>query len=597
MLFLAYIAPLLVFSVASRRKIPESIRKLIKILYSFSFLFGVQGVLRLILLPKFNFGELFQILGSSIYSTVQSITFTGTMFWSDKVVVSDFTKGQIWLIAFVASMITVHSLLATIFGKFLNQLDMKIKSGFVKDQYCILGSSDVSRVLITDIYDHVKKPYIIYIPTDKLADDDKLYALCRVEKPVFLNRLNKKKRYHIVLLPDSDYSNFDRVYMLNETDSNVKVTAFLDNDVIRFHDLHTDNIDTMLKSVDQVLVNSFFKEYTPFKLLKETHSFTEDKNFPYLKRPFEICVIGFGNIGQEFLLSSFENAAFLTETGESPFKALVIDRNASVLKQEFENKVPFFAGNNDIEFKNLEADTEEYFNVIEERTRRLHQIIVAIQDTETNVSTALSLCRYFDRIGFYDNRPQIVVVLNDTVTGVKNLFKGYPNVEIIDFNNQIFTFENINETKLDLAAKALNQKYNVENPQNASEWNSLGTFAKSSNYAAARDNLTNKIEQFRMCKGEKEETYQFLAQYEHSRWCAFHFAHGWKKLNVEDLTEEEKNQYKTKREDQKLHICLVSWDELDALPQKDKGKFKMNDYNTVVGALENVVIKQTESNN
>ena len=78
MLFLAYIAPLLVFSVASRRKIPESIRKLIKILYSFSFLFGVQGVLRLILLPKFNFGELFQILGSSIYSTVQSITFTGT---------------------------------------------------------------------------------------------------------------------------------------------------------------------------------------------------------------------------------------------------------------------------------------------------------------------------------------------------------------------------------------------------------------------------------------------------------------------------------------------------------------------------------------
>ncbi len=44
------------------------------------------------------------------------------------------------------------------------------------------------------------------------------------------------------------------------------------------------------------------------------------------------------------------------------------------------------------------------------------------------------------------------------------------------------------------------------------------------------------------------------------------------------LTEEERAQCKTKHTDQRRHICLVDWDELDALPQSKPGILKFYDY-------------------
>ena len=330
MLVLIYLAPLIMFSVAARR-LPEIVRRIFRVTYSFLFLLALQGILRLMLYYDPPFDKVFEIFGTSIYTTVQSITFTGTLAWAESVRISAFTKGQIWVIAFVASMVTVHSVVATVFGKFLNQLDMKIKGGFKKEQYIILGDAESARTLIKDIIRHVKKPYIIFLPTDELKDDDPLYLRCRVEKTDYLEKISKRKKIHIVLLPDSEYSNLDRLYMLNDCgNSSLYVTAFLNNDVVRYHDLHIDNIENCVISVDQVLVEHFLKQSSPFELLKSRGAFS-DGALPYQEQPFSLCVIGFGKIGQEFLLRSYETSSFLTADGSPSFEALVVDRFASVL--------------------------------------------------------------------------------------------------------------------------------------------------------------------------------------------------------------------------------------------------------------------------
>ena len=44
------------------------------------------------------------------------------------------------------------------------------------------------------------------------------------------------------------------------------------------------------------------------------------------------------------------------------------------------------------------------------------------------------------------------------------------------------------------------------------------------------------------------------------------------------MTPEERAQCRTKRPGEKRHACLVDWDQLDALPQKEPGLLKRYDY-------------------
>ncbi|MBQ3331426.1 MAG: hypothetical protein IJG87_09645 [Ruminococcus sp.] len=583
MLLLLYVAPLVFVSVLFRR-FSEMLRRIARVVYSFLFLSVFEIVIRLTMEDKsVPFGKVFEILSSGVYDAVQSITFTGTMAWIKGTQLSGFIKGEIWLIAFVASIVTVHSVVALIFGKFVHQLYMKLKGGFTKEQYIILGDIESARVLIKDICLHDKKPYIILIPTQKMNDDEMLYLKCRVEKPDYLKKISKNKKYHIVLLADHEYSNLDRVYQLNESgNGNLHVTVFLNNDVVRYHDIHADKIDACITSVDQVLVEKFMKESNPFKLLKEDGAFTQG-GLPYLTKPFGICVIGFGKIGQEFLLRCYETSSFLTRDGSAPFRALVIDRFAEILEQEFVNNIPSLGESGEIAFLQTTVDSAEYFDAIKERMDGLHQIVVSVGDTRQNIDTALGLCRFFDRLGCYDKRPQIVVILSDNVAGAESLFKSYPNVKMMDFNSSIFNYADLIEVQIDSVAKEINDNYNRQSGK-GKPWRELGTYLQAMNRAAVCD-IPTKKEFSRMCDVPEEERIEFLARYEHERWCAFQYSHGWKRLPMDELTQEERDNFITKREQQKLHACLIPWDELDDLPQSSKGEFKSYDVANVNMAL------------
>lgn len=584
MLLALYFVLLALLTIATRKR-SQNVRIGLRLGYNLMFIAAARILTCVLSLETVSLSEILNITGKSLFMAVQNITFNGDIDWTGDM--SIWFQAQVWFIVMIASVLTVQFVLLTFFSKIMRQLKMHINSLFYKTQYVFVGKEKDALTLIQDLCSKVHRPFIIYVSDEKLDDTSPLYHLCRVGNRKILKLLKKRIEYHIVILPDVQFKNMDLLYELNRNNDkaqNVHITVFLDNELIRFHDFYTDNVDAFLVSKEQLIVQRFLSDNPPVNILKQTHSFCEEQALPILKEPFELCVIGFGSIGQEFLLSTFENTAFIAGNDNKPFRALVIDKDISVIKEDFVTEVPYFEYKQQIEFVQTEIGTDEYYQAIRSRYAGLKQILIATGDTQINIRTTQKLCRYFDRIGEYHNRPQIVVILHESFEGAEYLLAKYPNVKTIDINEQIINFETLIDRIIDSGARASNEQYNKFNNSNIC-WNKLGTFTQNSNRAVIRD-MYNKRVLFELCNTDMEQTLEFLAQYEHSRWNAFYYAHGWMTMPVSDLTEEERKTFRTKHPDEKRHICLVSWDELDALPQKTPGLLKYYDLENVKEALK-----------
>ena len=176
------------------------------------------------------------------------------------------------------------------------------------------------------------------------------------------------------------------------------------------------------------------------------------------------------------------------------------------------------------------------------------------------------------------------MILNEPFSGADALFGSYDNVRTLDINELSINYETVIERQIDAAARSVHDRYNSSSRSDHG-WNRLGTFTQASNRAVIRD-IYNKRALYEMCSADKEQTIDFLSQYEHSRWNAFYHAHGWRFMPVGDLTPEEKAAFVTKHPKEKRHICLVPWEELDSLPQKEPGLLKRYDIENVIQAFD-----------
>lgn len=591
MILALYILLLIAVSLPARKKSANT-RNGLRVAVSFLFILAIQIAVKIIADPA----EIGFAFSSSLFSAVQNITFENEANWAANTAIG--FRAQVWIIIFIASVLTVESVVCALFGKWVSRTAFRLRGLFQKDHYVFFGQADDAQLLIADVRANVRRPCITYIPSQPLASDSELYRVCRIERSDYLKRLKRKKEYHVALLPndDLDLLNLDVLHQLNAdypNGGNIHVTAFLDNDIIRYQDIHADNIDACVLSAEQLLVYRCFDSCSPVDLLKQDRAFSED-SLPYLQKPFGICVIGFGDIGREFLLYSFENAAFLTENGQAGFSGLIIDMALDVKKEIFLTETPYFAEHPLITFVSTAVGTQEYFDTLEAHIRELHRIIISTGDTQLNVKTAVNLCRFMDRIGLWRGRPQIVVILNEPFSGAEALFGRYDNIRTLDVNELSISYETVIERQIDSAARAVNEQYSKSNHSDA-PWNRLGTFTQASNRAAVRDGY-NKKALYAMCRADRETTMDFLAQYEHSRWNAFYHAHGWRVMPVDDLTPEEKACFVTKHPKEKRHICLVPWEELDDLPQKEPGLLKYYDMENVIRALEETDPEQDVTN-
>lgn len=554
-----------------------------------AFNMGYVLMLQMVFAGSTNFGAgiegIVKLFENSIVDTMQHLTFNSDLVWNNGY--SDLINIQISLIMIIAAVITLGSVVVAFFLRAFSQLAQRIGGFFRKEQYIIVGKSDDAIHLISDIKQNVRNPYIVYIPADDEETPDEFYKSYRIESKDFIYRLkktkSKRKQYYVVLLPEKKFENLNLLQALNEAGQSckIKATAFLENDIVRFHDIKTENIDACVMSVEQLMIYRLFEKdadgnsdgenvKVPFDILKENHCFDCSDKLPYLDKPFEICVIGFGVIGQEYLLHCYENSAFLTKDNKKSFRAVAIDYKMSVRKEQFLTNVPYFENSGHIEFVNAEINTEEFFDTLRRSIPTLSQIVISTENCEQNIQTALSINSFFNRIGVYKNQPEILVMLDDEYTGLISVLENCPNIRFINVNESVYRYSDVIERKIDELGKRINDQYNKSG--NGKPWNKLGTFLQASNRAAARDKYVKRgLYQLCATYKYKDESLEFLAMYEHSRWMAFHYARGWQTLPATELTQNEKENCVSKRVSEKRHTCLVEWDELDKLPQKDPG--------------------------
>lgn len=496
----------------------------------------------------------------------------------------------ITLLFYIASVYTVRTVLIVFFHRAAAAVSNWLRMQGRRQIYVVCGGLEDARSMIREIRARERRAAVAFVP-QREADEGADVRAVTVTRP-WDQFLRQGKRYHIILLPDDRNSNLcrlDELEKLGRRISGLRVTAFLDNDVLRYEDLSYPHLDAYLVSREQLLVRGFLLDHLPLQALKERAPGTVEEGVYRPARPFSLCVLGLGALSREFLLSTWENAAFRTGAPDGHgLDALIVDRDAARRRAAFLMDVPQLERQTSFTWLDAPPDSEACVRALGERLGQLDQILIATEDTRFNLDMAMRLLRMFRRRGMEDDHPQLVVALFERMdSGVEFLYKKAGGV-FLQSNSAQFTYEELILRETDRRAEALHRQYS-RNSLHAADWDRIGTFRQNSNRAVVWDipnklllagDLTSRTPQ------EREEVYWQLARYEHLRWNAFQYTHGWTALPREELTAEEIANCVTRRDSQKRHACLVPWDELDSLPQARPGQLKRYDYENVLQLFE-----------
>lgn len=503
-----------------------------------------------------------------------------------------YSSTEMTLLFLILALCTIRSAVLLLFRKTVNTLSCKWRILWSNHIYVIWGKKEDADALISDTQKQFKKAAILYIPNDDSDVKTFIPGVLTATKDVFLH-LKNNKNYHIVLLPSDYHKNLEKLAFLNNlSKANIHVSAYIDNQLLRLRDFHYDNTDAYIVSKEQLIVRNYLMEHLPLKSLVARGLGNYESGIFVPDKAFHLCMIGFTPLAQEFLLTTYENTTFATQEcpqGGAGLKAVIIDENLDKKKPGFVCSYPQMGLTDSFDWLSVSLEEQAFFDTLCAKLQSLDQIFVDTGCTELNIKTVQHIVTLMNRSDCADDiSPQVITVLHETAPGVEQLFADCKNVVLLQGGADHFTYNELFLRETDAAAEALHAKYNKTSSRK-DNWNALGTFTQASNRNVIWD-IPNKLLLAGDLSGkdasEKEKIYWQLAQYEHLRWNAFHFAHGWSTLPVEELTDDEVARCATKRPKQKKHTCLVDWDTLDALPQSKPGLLKQYDYENVVGLFK-----------
>ncbi len=577
MVLLCYILGLVVLHICLR-KCEDRLRSILMVGYNYLV------VVALYFWVQFPAGaepsEIFYTFLLCMYEAIMALTFEGKP--------DLFGTPQYACIFLIIVVYTIRAVLIVFFKDLLNRMLMRWRLFRAKEIYLVAGCREDALPLIEDIRRNVKGAAIACLLSQEEEEEaEPIPGVLRVEKEWF-EGMRRDKHYHVILLPDKCHEN---VWYLQELDAfaegrgELLVTAFLDNDLIRFEDLYFKNLNAYLVSKEQLLVRRLLTEQLPLQYLKEHGLGRVERGIFRPEVPFTVCIIGFGDLGKEFLLSVYENTAFeMADSDGSGLKALILEETLEDKRAELFRDAPQFREEAGIFWEETAYESERFFDILEEWLSGLHEILIATGDTRFNVELAMRLLRICRKRGMEERLPRIIVALHEDAQGSMTLLSQEKNVFFQRVRQEHFTYEELVLRKADQDAEALHRRYRGKN-LHVENWNALGTFTQSSNRAVVWD-IPNKLllagDRSDLPPEEQEAVFWELARYEHRRWNAFHYSRGWTKLPVEELSEEERESCTTKHKRERRHTCLVEWDELDDLPQTEPGILKWYDYENVV---------------
>ena len=325
---------------------------------------------------------------------------------------------------------------------------------------------------------------------------------------------------------------------------------------------------------------------------------------------FETLVIGFGQLGQTILRQLIMNGQFVGST----FRADVFAPDIEETNGHFVYTYPGLMDHYDLHFHSHDGRSQALYRHVSERLDHIKYIVVCTNDERGNAEIAEELRSYLTiqgkTIPIHQCTHQGIKTTNPTTTSTVEGKEIHPNVldretvfysiyhpDVLDFDKQDRLAMAINTSYMGSASKGLVQDWLRCNYFSRASCRAYADFVDSMLYVAQKTAADAMRGQWNFSDAQLE----VLGRMEHARWNAFHFAMGFRPMSDEEfrqrarIYEEQRASGSarmirvTKNMEKRSHACLVSWEELVDLAQKEyQVTGKLKDYQQM--DIDNVML-------
>ena len=313
---------------------------------------------------------------------------------------------------------------------------------------------------------------------------------------------------------------------------------------------------------------------------------------------FECVIAGFGSHGQAVFRQLVMNAQF---AGAS-FRAAIFSPNFDSESGSLVTNCPELMRQYAVEVRRDDARSAAFYRYIDSRLSTLKLIVIATGNEARNREISDDLMLYLKRCAA------------ENICVVRCGEKGARYQERIGspiLTENIYTRAYLSAEDADRSAILLNAHYDGSARSDWDKWVACDSFGKMSSRASA-DSVPAFV---RACGCTREQLIagrwqpsekmlNNLAEMEHLRWNAFHFAMGYRPMSEEEFGANAERWRKcreagepagfriTKNSQARTHACLVSWEELDALSERVSAitgswiNYRQNDVNNILSLPE-----------
>ncbi len=305
---------------------------------------------------------------------------------------------------------------------------------------------------------------------------------------------------------------------------------------------------------------------------------------------FTVMILGFGQLGKQVLRRFVMNGQFIG----GKMQTIIVDKDLDHCFGQFHARYPGVTANYAIDRKCMDVRSEVFYDHLNEWKDRISYIVVALGDDVLNLEIANDLSQYFARHDTSSSRHIAVGVCD------QSLVSGADNGKMSFFSDDrdIFSESVLIREETDRMAKAVSSVYNkCTAPEEANRlWYQSSYLSRESNRAVA-DFLPTMLSLigYEMQNSPSPENFlltpaqtELLAMTEHLRWNAFHHTMGFTTMSIKEMHQRIQNLKESGQSidlcridtEKKQHICLVPWDELDALSSSYNNALRENGVNS-----------------
>lgn len=289
----------------------------------------------------------------------------------------------------------------------------------------------------------------------------------------------------------------------------------------------------------------------------------------------DALIVGFGQVGQSVLKSLVMNGQF----EGSGFHVSVFATDCTCVSGRFTDELGALQSSYDISFYSFDARSTKMYEYLAEHRDTLKYVVICTGNEDVNHEIAVDLTHYFHR------HECSVPVFVCSKCGVDT----YADDGTVSASHSIYRKDLLCSESLDQMAMVINHRYQNEDSKSALQhWMECDYFSRqscraSADFVPAMLRAAGKTAEqvlagdWSLTDAQREN----LSKTEHLRWCAFHYCMGFSPMTDEEFDSRARlyreqlaqNGKATVRIGKNMasmtHACLVGWDELRVLSEKE----------------------------